>query len=153
MKKISLFYITTISCFFFISCNNQNATTEKLDNSTHIEESYSSKRDSINKTLEWKELKCGLWINKNNEIGFKTTEFSDVSESTIYLTKFDTLNINDVVDTNSFTSLGNRFYKDKSNIYHHHVMACGGSFNIRNDVDYNTFEVINNCYARDKNNI
>lgn len=155
MKKILIVHITITTCFLFISCNNKT-TTEKVDNSTHIEESYSNKRDSINKTLEWKELKCGLWINKNNEIGLRTIDGHaqlEGEERYIFITKIDTNSISDIVDTNSFTYIGNNFYTDNNNVYHHYTMADGGYFNIRNDVDYNTFEVINNCYARDKNNI
>ncbi|UIR56811.1 DKNYY domain-containing protein [Sphingobacterium sp. SRCM116780] len=120
-----------ITIIIFISCENKN----------------------------WRELKCGLWMNTKGDIGFKTSRViamdEDIKYEDFYLTKFDfneNLPLKGIIDTLTFKNLGNTFYKDKNNIYHYYGMSDGGSFYIF-DADYATFEILGDCYAKDKNNI
>jgi len=108
---------------------------------------------------KWRKLKCGLWTNTKGDIGFKTSRViameEEVETEDFYLTKFgfnENPALKDVIDTLTFRELGNTFYKDKNNIYHHYGMSDGGSFYIF-DADYATFEVLGDCYAKDKNKI
>lgn len=103
--------------------------------------------------LKWEKLNCGLWINRNNDIGFKTS--SSIYED-YFITKFgfnENPPLKHVIDTLTFHDLGNLYFKDKNHIYHYYPMLDGGSFYILDNVDYETFEVLGDCYARDKNNI
>ncbi len=106
---------------------------------------------------EWQELSCGLWINKNGDIGLKTTkaigepEFID-----FYLTKTPhDIPLKELVDTATFHYMGGSFYKDKNHIYNYFPMSDGGNFySIDDKADYSTFEVLGDgCYARDKSHI
>ncbi len=107
----------------------------------------------------WQELPCGLWINKNGDIGLKTTKA--ISEEEIidfYLTQTpigDDVPLKMLVDTATFHYMGGSFYKDKNHIYNYFPMSDGGNFYPIDDrVDYSTFEILENgCYARDKNHI
>jgi len=117
-----------------------------------------SENEKVIKSKNWKKLKCGLFINKNGEIGFEDQRALNegmVSE-TYYLTKFgfdENPTLKSIIDTATFKALGNTYYKDKNHIYHYYGMAHGGQFYIFDEVDYPTFEVLGDCYAKDKNNI
>ncbi len=113
--------------------------------------------DSANLALEWKHLKCGLWINKNGDIGLKDSEVIGL-EGQIWTEYYIThlgydVPLKDVIDTLTFRELGSTFYKDKKHIYHFYAMAYGGTFNIYEEADYNSFIVLNDFYAKDKNSI
>jgi hypothetical protein len=115
--------------------------------------------DSTNQALNWKQLKCGLWLNRNGDIGYKTQRVvcSDGLMSVEdYITRFgfdENPPLKDIIDTTSFVDLGNTFYKDKNHIYHHYAMSGGGSFYIFEDADYQTFAILGDCYAKDKKHI
>lgn len=115
--------------------------------------------DSTNQALNWKQLKCGLWKNKNGDIGFKTQRVV-CSDGLIIVEDYNTrfgFNENpalkEIIDTASFIELGNFYFKDKNHIYHHYAMSDGGSFYIFEDADYQTFQILGDCYAKDKNHI
>jgi hypothetical protein len=115
--------------------------------------------DSFNRALNWKQLKCGLWLNKNGDIGYKTQRVvcSDGLMSVEdYITRFgfnEGPSLKEIIDTTTFIELGNTYYKDKNHIYHHYAMSGGGSFYIFEDADYQTFQILGDCYAKDKNHI
>jgi hypothetical protein len=115
--------------------------------------------DSTNQALNWKQLKCGLWLNRNGDIGYKTQRVvcSDGLMSVEdYITRFgfdENPPLKDIIDTTSFVDLGNTFYKDKNHIYQHYAMSGGGSFYIFEDADYQTFAILGDCYAKDKKHI
>lgn len=109
-------------------------------------------------SLQWKKLKCGLSINKNNDIGFKTSSsvYRMTTKIDSYITKFgynENPPLKDVIDTLSFYNMGNLYFKDKNHIYHFYPTICGGSFYILDEADHKTFEILGDCYAKDKNNI
>lgn len=116
-------------------------------------------RERITTSLQWKKLRCGLYINKNGVLGFKDYRVIG-SERLVteeyYITKlgFDEGKpLQAIIDTATFYELGNTYYKDKDHIYHFYGMAGGGSFYIFDEADYTTFEILGDCYARDKNSI
>ena len=111
--------------------------------------------DSLNKSREWKELKCGLYKSKNGLLGFKTKEGT---EQGIFIDRYISkllsgAPLHKIIDTSSFKFLGSSFYKDKNNIYTHYDRADGGSFYIVNEADVNSFKILGDCYAKDKNYI
>ncbi len=160
--------IIFILMFFQTACinkNNKNNVDGEKSTIQNIGErinNYKKRLDSINKALEWRKLKCGLWINKNGDIGFLTsraigeTETKEFIYTDYYIYKFgfnEYSPLKSVIDTATFHYLGSTFYKDKYHIYHHYTMSDGGSFNIYNIADYKTFKIIGDCYAKDKNHI
>ena len=117
-----------------------------------------NEHDKIIKSQKWKKLKCGLFINKNGEIGFEDQRALKEGTfiETYYITKFgfdENPTLKNSIDTTTFRELGNTYYKDKNHIYHYYGMAHGGQFYVLNDVDYSTFEILGDCYAKDKNYI
>lgn len=118
-----------------------------------------NKIDSINQSLEWKKLRCGLWRNKKGDLGFKTSQvvgMEGLTTAEIYITKFgfnEDPPLNTVIDTLTFHELGNTYYKDKNHIYHSYAMTDGGSFYVFEEADHETFEIVGGCYAKDKNHI
>lgn len=121
--------------------------------------SIKRKMDSTNIELQWKKLDCGLWVNKNKELGYKSSRvigMEGMVSGDYYVTKFgwnEGEHLNTVIDTTTFKQIGNTFFKDKNNIYHTYAMICGESFYIYDIADYKTFEIIGDCYAKDKNHI
>ncbi|WP_405397810.1 DKNYY domain-containing protein [Maribacter sp. Asnod2-G09] len=170
MKNKILFYILIVLSIYSCDLKPKNNTEPKVENitisksdstnNTRINRisSYKTRIDSINQSLQWKELKCGLWLSKKNDLGFKTTAGN---EQGIFITKYITdlwnsdspIKLNSVIDTLTFNYLGSSFYKDKNNIYTHYSMADGGFFKIVENADHRTFKIIGDCYAKDKNHI
>lgn len=139
----------------FLNINKLKCLKEKEDEYYARIKEYN---DSINKSLNWKKLRCGLFINKNGELGFEDKRALNEGKilETYYLTKFgfnEGPTLASVIDTTTFKELGNTYYKDKNHIYHYYGMAHGGQFYIFEEVDYPTFEILGDCYAKDKNNI
>jgi hypothetical protein len=109
----------------------------------------------VSNEREWTELKCGLYINSKGDLGFPTEPdivFIPSSElegersmcPNNFLTKFgynDTLQLKNVIDINSFESLGAGFYKDKGHVYSHYAVCAAGYFHIFAD-DTTTFKVL-----------
>lgn len=96
-----------------------------------------------------------MYINKNNEIGFKFRMVLGFGE---YTTGYRTYLccceegklIKSVIDTTTFRYLGSTFYKDKKHIYHYYDMAGGGRFYIYKGVDHAFFRAIGDSYAKNK---
>lgn len=166
--------IHILKSFFFIalfgtsSCPSHNTEKEPV---TEIKESVPVKIqtrenkmkemlyriDSTNNILDWKKLNCGLYLNKEKEIGLQISFGTEVGATTSYITHLccdeESKSIKSVIDTTTFKYLGSTFYKDKRNIYHYYDMAYGGRFFIYKGVDYKTFRVVGDSYAKDKNHI
>ena len=163
---VSLFKAKTLLLLLiFISCRQTHDKelpiekmgkeyTREIDKTARIK-NYKSTIDSINKSSNWIKTKFGLWKSKNNDLGLKTREVTNLG---IVIDKYikhlsDGRPLAKVLDTVTFKYLGSSFYKDKNNIYTHYEMADGGSFWIVDDADPKTFKVIGDCYAKDKNYI
>lgn len=137
----------------FIGCNNQeNQASNKVK--------YEA---SIKNPEGWTILNCGLYINSKGEIGFPSRPdyvFKDhelQGEDKMCRNRFlvklnDSIPLNEVIDTNSFISLGASFYKDKSAIYFYYAMCDGGYFHQFSN-DTSNFKVLNSCYVSHNNSI
>jgi hypothetical protein len=120
---------------------------------------YKKSVDSINEILKWKEVRDGLYIDKNGVLGFKGTEVAKDIRITIYQINFqDKVNtpISRVVDAATFKKVdGNNsgaYYKDKNRIYHAFPTSGGPNF-YAVWTDYASFKIVNDCYAKDKNHV
>lgn len=121
----------------------------------------------ITKTLHFRKLKCGLFINDSGDIGFKTQYLIDDMgnnderyQTMAYLTdENDTLNdgiieFKDIVDTSTFEILNDYYCKDKKYVYAIFYTSDGATFNISKKIDAKTFSVYaNSSYGSDKQNI
>lgn len=156
--------VITISIIFKIISDKNNSVRKDIRVKTESDEikkceTYLKILDSINLSLEWRLLKCGLWQNKLGEIGFKTSRVICSDKQIIaddYITNFgfdENPPLKDIIDTTTFRELGNTYFKDKNHIYHFYGMSGGGSFCIFEKADYETFEILGDCYAKDKNHI
>jgi len=138
----------------------ESVKSDEITDSDNDLKKYLVKIDSVNLALNWKKLQCGLYINKDDEIGFKFNMVVGIRHdgyTTAYRTYLccdeESKSLKSVVDTTTFKHLGSAFYKDKRNIYHYYDMAGGGRFSIYEGVDYKTFKVIGDSYAKDKEHI
>lgn len=125
----------------------------KKPNLSYNEEELSAEDES----LQWKQLRCGLWTNNQGDIGFKDYKVNtnkDVIACFITKTPIgDDKPLKNIIDTTTFHYAGGSFYKDKKLVYKYYAMADGGSFYPIN-VDYDTFTIIENgCFAKDKSHI
>lgn len=160
LKYILLLIVTILTIVIILQiARGKNNSVDTENDAIKKCELYLKKLDSINFSLEWKPLKCGLWQNKLGEIGFKTSRVICSDGQVIadaYITKFgfdENPPLKDIIDTITFRELGNTYYKDKNHIYHHYGMSDGGSFSIFEKADYETFQILGDCYAKDKNHI
>ena len=149
MKKIFLMCFILLIILISAKCAKETKPSKNISNQT-----------LVNQATNWKKLKCGLYINKNAEIGFedyKSSEKGIIIEK-YYITHFGfndfkEKSLKQIIDTATFRELGNTYYKDKNHIYHFYGMAGGGQFYVFDKADYGTFEVLSDCYAKDKNSI
>lgn len=125
----------------------------KKPNLSYNEEKLSTEDES----LQWKQLRCGLWTNNQGDIGFKDYKVNTNNDVVAcFITKTpigDDKPLKTIIDTTTFHYAGGSFYKDKQLVYKYYAMADGGSFYPIN-VDYDTFTIIENgCFAKDKSHI
>ena len=154
MKKTSLICFVLLIILISAKCAKETKSSKNISNQIFVNQSL------VNQPTNWGKLKCGLYINKNAEIGFedyKSSEKSAIIEK-YYITHFGfndfkEKSLKQVIDTATFRKLGNTYYKDKNHIYHFYGMAGGGQFYVFDKADYDTFEVLSDCYTKDKNNI
>jgi len=125
----------------------------KKPNLSYNEEKLSAE----DKSLQWKQLRCGLWTNNQGDIGFKDYKVNTNNDVVAcFITKTprgDDKPLKTIIDTTTFHYAGGSFYKDKKHVYKYYAKAYGGSFYPIN-VDYATFTIIGNgCFAKDKSHI
>ncbi|MFV0346337.1 MAG: hypothetical protein ACK5IQ_08870 [Bacteroidales bacterium] len=148
-----------ISLLFFACSSKPRVANDAEQTDTLSREErilcYKNTIDSINKSLCWNEIGCGLWKSKNGDLALKIVEWTDVNTSIdkYIMCLADFRPLNKVVDTTTFRYLGSSFYGDKNHIYTHYMMVDGGFFQIVEDADVETFRIIGACYAKDKNYI
>jgi hypothetical protein len=103
-------------------------------------------------------MECGLYINKNGEIGFPTRPDYVFKEHKLkgedkmcpnrFITELnDSTMLNKIIDTSTFRNIGASFYLDKNNIYNYYVM-CDGGFLYQFSEDTSNFEMLNSEFAR-----
>ncbi|WP_103863783.1 DKNYY domain-containing protein [Aquimarina sp. I32.4] len=178
LKFIKITMCLLLGFILMISCNiKQNTTEDPIIHNTKTVDSIETKEniqvntinreermqnivdrlDSINASLEWKKLRCGLYINKNKEIALQIPFATEIGRTVNYINHIENNEsdrlLTDLVDTLSFKHIGSTFYKDKNHIYHYYDMAYGGRFYMYDIADHATFRVLGDHYAKDKNNI
>jgi len=172
--KISV-NILCVTIIFSAGCNNfqkevvdNKKESDRIITVTKDEEPYFIQRenkeqriinrlDSINESLKWKKLQCGLYINKRGEIALQIPFSTGIGRTVNYLDHVENTKnkglLKNLIDTLSFRRIGSTFYKDKNYIYHYYDMAYGGRFYIYNIADHKTFRVLGDHYAKDKHHI
>lgn len=118
---------------------------------------------------DWKELQCGLWINRKGDIAHKSLavafrenddDLTDVVDYYIYKTynELDSLNnyetnLKDIVDTLTFSKVTDHCFKDKNHVYMFRPMAYGGNLSVNYSIDLKTFAALDgsDAYTCDKN--
>lgn len=166
MKTFQPYVLILLIICSLASCENKKMATDQNDIVVELSErekrliQHKISLDSINKELEWKEIRDGLYINKKGDLGFKVMRMlSERKYAVDYITCFFNANpLKEVIDINTFKLIAGDnawggYYKDKNNIYHYFGTSGGGSFSIVQEADYTTFEVLKDCYMRDKNHI
>ncbi len=121
----------------------------------HIQH-FKEKVDRDNQEQGWKPLGHNLWRNAAGDIAFRTEEMTEEDIGIVHYRKelcCDGPALKDAIDLGSFQRMKGSFYRDKDHIYHHFLMADGGTFSRLEKVDTPSFQVITGCYARDKNAI
>lgn len=112
----------------------------------------------VKRSSDWRKLDCGLYMSPEGELGFPTVpEIANIPDSELgaetcensFLTNFgydQIAPLDSVIDTLTFESLGDNFYRDRSNIYHHYTICESGYLHIFVR-DTATFRLLDNCYA------
>lgn len=113
--------------------------------------------DSLNTALEWKEIKPGLWLSKQGDLGIKENKMIYLDSllfTSYYITRFSNGEyLKNWIDTATFKYLGNQFYADQFHIYNYFPMAYGGLFRPMVEIDVTTFSIAGSCYAIDKHHV
>ena len=119
----------------------------------------------------FRQLACGLWINTNNDIAYKTIavgpstydtddDFDTIDcyiDQTYDRNAIDTLTyeteLRNIVDTLTFEFVGKFHFKDKNHAYSLIPMSDGGHWWMSYDIDPNKFHALENpFYATDGQN-
>ena len=133
-----------------------NGSVSVNSTSTQQETTNVQKRD----TATFRPYKHDLFIASNGKLAYRTVDNSDPSKpEDKFLTSINTDNLNsdqkkelnEVIDTASFTHIGDLYYRDKNHIYYHFQMMDGGPFFIVWQADPNSFKVLDSSYyGKDK---
>lgn len=144
---------------FAISCNNEVSQPE-TNTKNHIDSTI--QKVSIEDS-QFHFLKNDLFVDDSGNIAYRAfdqTVPGDIRNrflTTVY--NYDTIRsqgqeLRFVVDTSTFVSLGDLYYRDKKFIYYHFPMIDGGTFYIIWEADPKSFKVFGESwYAKDKHNI
>ena len=114
--------------------------------------------DSTNITLEWREIRDNLWINKFDNLGFKASRkiavMMEVQDYKLHFDLEDNRSLKDVIDISTFKRIAGddsaAMYQDKNNIYHFSEHLAEYGFVILHHANYNSFKPLNDWYAIDK---
>jgi hypothetical protein len=108
-------------------------------------------------------LKENLYLNSKGQLAFKMVDQTDPQKShehfvtTIHA---DTLNydnetsLNEIIDTATFSNIGDLYYRDKKHVYYHFPLMDGGMFYIVWEADPKSIKVLDSTYyAKDKKTV
>ncbi|MCB9187761.1 MAG: DKNYY domain-containing protein [Flavobacteriales bacterium] len=141
-----------------MSCSEES--TSDISNEQKSDPQYEkaiakiAKIDSLNATLEWQEVKPGIWLSNAGYYGIQESRMVYLDSMlfvTDYITKIDSTPIGNIINLPTFDYLGNQFYKDAFHVYNYYPMAYGGIFRILDTADAGSFHIVGDCYAQDKN--
>lgn len=165
MRTIFYFLLIVIAC----SCKSKNTEEEvyspkpetvkkELDRTAKL----IAYNDSLNKSLQWKQVEDDLYINKDGELGIRSFRLLEPpDDGYVYyqtcLRDEKSTPINKVVDAKTYKRIGGggfgAYYKDKNHIYHTFGTSGGTNFSVVEEADYTTFKIIDDCCAKDKNHV
>lgn len=114
------------------------------------------KSDSINLTKNWQLIKHNLYLANNGDIGFKSVEYTGEGITIVnYVCTFfqSELQLKDKIDTSSFISVGNQFFKDKKHVYLKRNIGGGSWFEILNKLKSKDFDTLGYCFGKDKKHV
>ncbi|WP_052123305.1 DKNYY domain-containing protein [Flavobacterium beibuense] len=158
MRKFILVFFIITACNCELTFAQDDVSTTEFNKARRLK--YKKSLDSINKDLQWREIRDGLYINRKGDIGFVGKELMFEASVTIYQTIFrdgEETPLKAVVDTLTFRKLGGSgfgaYYKDKNRIYHTFATTSGSNLSYYNAADIKTFKVLNNSYATDKSHV
>lgn len=144
-----------------VGCSNSDSESKHQEPAKHDAKYESALAtianiDSINFELNWQEIKPGLWQSEKGDLGIKESRMIYLDSMlfvTDFITKVDSVPMNNFINLPTFVRLSSNFYKDAYWVYHYYPMAYGGFFSVLDSADNNSFEIIGDCYARDINYI
>lgn len=155
-------------CFYLFLCTScKQKTNSRAETPTDIIGSETKANQSADNN-NLKLLKCGLWIDSNGDIIYKTIAAvapkngedipQNIEDYYIYTVQneLDSINnyktkLRDIVDTTTFQLVGDCSYKDKKHVYIFVPMAYGGHLYVDYGIDIETFRSLGNSgYTRDK---
>ena len=177
MRRLYLlaFVLLLISCSTNETNKSNSITTKPKDSfpkNLHIVNAFGVNHYD---TIGFRELKCGLFIDSEGNIFYKTYDRSGRMDttgsipesveryiSTIYTNdEKDTTNdgiieLKKVIDTSTFKFINTYYAKDKCHIYGFNPMMDGGNIQINPEIDVSSFKTIpygNEQYCKDKRHI
>ncbi len=149
------------------SCTNSQS--EKLTGTKQDTKSKINSKSDKRIEIEGREMKCGLYIDIDGDIYFKTIDNSNNMDSIrsneieyaklnyIYnADKSDTnygglMKMKYVVDTSTFKIVNTFYFKDKNHVYDFTPMVDGGTIAVNSDIDVKTFKALAcEYFAKDK---
>jgi hypothetical protein len=108
-------------------------------------------------------LKENLYINSKGQLAFKMVDQTDPQkphDDFVITIHADTLNydnetnLNEIIDTATFSNIGDLYYRDKNHVYYHFPMMDGGMFYIVWEADPKSIKVLEDSYfAKDKKTV
>lgn len=165
MRAIFYFLLIAIAC----SCKSKNTEEEVYSPNPETVKKELDKtakliayNDSLNKSLQWKQVEDDLYINKDGELGIRAFRLLEPPDDgyVYYQTCLrDEKNtpINKVVDAKTYKRIGGggfgAYYKDSKHIYHTFGTSGGTNFSVVEEADYATFKIMDDCYGVDKNHV
>ncbi|RYZ19995.1 MAG: hypothetical protein EOO10_23705 [Chitinophagaceae bacterium] len=145
--------VLMILSFYFLACGSP-----KSGDMPPVEKQTT---DTLQSQVKYDSLKNGLFVNATGDIGLKTFEkFGDDTLRETYITRVYTgkeeedggpQHLRKAVDTATFQSLFDGYYKDKTNVYFLYSTSDGGALRVIANADPKTFQSLGkNELARDK---
>jgi len=143
MRRLPILLFIVCSCSSIESGRIRETKTEKKKLNPHLLNSFGTVAFD---TSTFRKLKCGLYINENGTVAYKTIDNSlkfdtikpiDVYLSTVYnADPSDSLSggrakMENIVDTSTLIMLSNGDFKDKKHYYNFNAMSDGGTIAIK----------------------
>lgn len=165
MKQFFIVFLIII----LASCGQDNFSFEKTKIVTTKNDSNSIKvgneKRKIRADTVFKKLKCGLYINKKGDIGYRDFDKFQSDEdccSYFYITsafvdkeRTNKVPLKKIIDTNSAIFLNDLYFKDRRRVFFFFDMMEGGHIVELKNVDAKTFQTFKDTlyrYGFDKNN-
>lgn len=162
--KILQFFLSILIILIFIQCTvaEEQSGREQSEGKVNTHIAYDqalktiSKIDSLNKSLEWKEIQSNVWVSNKGDYGIQESKMIYLDSMlfvTDYITEIDSIPLKNLIHRMTFTYVGNNYYKDSYHVYLYHPMAYGGTFSIFDTAHVESFQKLGDCYAQDLHHV